>query len=297
MTPTSRMLGSASMRARTHRIGLGLLFATAIFVPALASAQPKPADYPACTRQISESESNAAHAKYMSGKVDYDEGKYESAIQQFRTAYDKDCTKHELLIIISRAYEFNHNEAEAIKALETYLDRMPNAPDAATHRSRIASMKERLAQQQKAAASAASTAPPAGSSNGQNPPPGGEPQGHTIYPWIVVGVGAVGVALGVVFIVTAPSIPPNCNGDANTCQPTATAPQNSKELQAQQDQAGKGKNVKLGGEITVGVGAALVVGGLIWHFLEPTGPSSSGKSRVVPEVGNGYAGLGYSGRF
>lgn len=296
MTSTSRMLASAPMRARTHRIGLGLLFATALFVPALASAQPKPADYPACTRQITEAESSAAHAKYLSGKVDYDEGKYESALQQFRTAYDKDCTKHELLIIISRAYEFNHNEAEAIKALETYLDRVPNAPDAATHKSRIASMKERLAQQQKAAAAASSTAPPAGSGNG-NPPPGGEQQGHTIYPWIVVGVGGLAVALGVVLIVTGPSIPSNCNGSSNTCSATAAHPDRSAELKADQDQAGKAKDVKLGGEVTIAIGGALVVGGLVWHFLEPTGPSSSGKSRIVPEVGNGYAGLGYTGRF
>jgi len=287
MTPTSRMLGAAPMRARTHRIGLGLLFATALFVPALASAQqPKTTDYPACTRQISETESNAAHAKYTAGKVDYDEGKYESAIQRFRTAYEMDCTKHELLIIISRAYEFNHNEAEAIKALETYLDRMPNAPDAVTHRSRIASMKERLAQQQKAAAAAAaSSAPPAGS---QNPPPGGEPQGHTVYPWLVVGAGAIAAVVGIVLIATTPKLPEGCvvSGSGNTCK-------NDKDT----DTAAKHQNQPILGGVIAGIGGVAIVGGLIWHFLEPTGPANSGKSRIVPEVGNGYAGLGYTGRF
>ena len=85
-------------------------------------------EYPTCTgRTVTPADSEAAHIKYLAGKVDYDEYRYASAIAQFRDAYARDCHKHELLIIISRAYELNGDRASAIRALETYLERFKRA--------------------------------------------------------------------------------------------------------------------------------------------------------------------------
>ena len=55
----------------------------------------------------------------------FDENDYPTAIQYFRDAYRRDCTKYELLNIISRAYELKGDKPEAINALETYLKRAP----------------------------------------------------------------------------------------------------------------------------------------------------------------------------
>ena len=37
-------------------------------------------------------------------------------------------------------------------------------------------------------------------------------------------------------------------------------------------------------------------GGLLWHFLEPTGPKEK-SARIAPAVGPGFAGLSLTGKF
>ena len=122
------------MRARQLVIGLGLLVATFAAGSALAQAhaQSSSAAYPppAARPTVPQSESERAHTIYQAGKVHYDDENYDAAIVQFRDAYKRDCSKHDLLIIISRAYELKGDKVEALKALETYVERVPNSPDA-----------------------------------------------------------------------------------------------------------------------------------------------------------------------
>lgn len=49
----------------------------------------------------------------------------------------------------------------------------------------------------------------------------------------------------------------------------------------------------------IGVGAAAVVGGLVWHFVEPTsqGPTQGANVGVRPDARPGYAGLSIGGSF
>jgi tetratricopeptide (TPR) repeat protein len=283
-----------------HGLGLGLLLVVATSAPALAqqpgNTGPAKADYPTCNREIKQAESDAAHAKYLSGKVDYDEGKYESAIQNFRQAYDKDCSKHELLVIISRAYELNHNLPEAIKALEVYLERQPTSADAPTHKSRVASMKEKLADEKKKAAAAANASP--GGPNGGGAP-GSEGSQHTIYPWIVVGTGGAAILVGAILVVVgASNFPANCTFSDNTCTANPGETKDTASYRQRQDDAGKAKGLQIGGLVVVGAGAALAVGGLLWHFLEPTGPAKdSAKTKLTPQLGAGYGGFAITGRF
>ena len=291
------------MRSRKLVIGFGLLVAVASAVPAYAQSAASGVQYPpACAASsVPSAESDKAHAIYAAGKVQYDDGSYEAAIAQFRDAYKRDCSKHDLLVIISRAYELKGDRAEAIKALELYLDREKPA-DAATHRTKIDNLRKQIAAQ---------PAPPTTTA----PPP--EIREHTIPPWIVVGVGGVAVIVGGILLIVAPPLPPHCDKNTQICDfydeqgtkvsiPKPPPPltnlqqQQQNQLNKNQDTAGASVGQTKGGLITLICGIGIMGGGLLWHFLEPTGPSTSTgsiKPKVTPEVAPGYAGMSVGGSF
>lgn len=118
---------------------------------------------------------------------------------------------------------------------------------------------------------------------------------HTVFPWILVGIGSAAIVAGVILIVTAPARPSNCNKDLETC---SRKPQESDaDLKADQDQAGKADTQPVIGLGVAAAGAAVVVGGLVWHFVEPTGPDTSGKLRVMPWAGPSSGGVTLGARF
>jgi tetratricopeptide (TPR) repeat protein len=284
---------------RKHILGLGLLLAAATSVPAFA--QPAMQGYPACTKQVSAAESDLAHQKYIAGKQDYDEGNYDSALRRFRDAYNLDCTKHELLIIISAAYERKGDKKEAIAALETYVARAPSAPDVGTYQAKIENLKKQVAAAQTATAPATTTAPTTTApANGGAPPPTGEVREHTAWPWVVTGVGGAVALIGIVLIATTSSLPAGCNEATQQCDylPGENRVTDAGKLKDRQEEAGRiFAQPKIGLGLTIG-GLALVGGGLIWHFLEPTGPKeSSSKTKVRPALAPGFAGLSVGGTF
>ncbi len=301
------MLGS-SMRSRKHVLGLGLLLAAGVAVPAVpALAQPSAPgspEYPVCTKPVSPDDSDKAHTKYLAGRVDYDQSQWDSAIINFVDAYKKDCTKHELLVIISRAYEQKQNYAEAIRALETYLARVKDAPDKSTYETRIQNLKRDLARQQATASStpsnsatSAPTAAPTATQTSAAPPPAanGEVREHTVLPWVVVTVGGASLVTGIILLATAPPLPTNCNATSGTCvkQP---ANELDTQLQTDKDKAGQHVGWRTAGLITLIGGIGVIGGGLLWHFVEPTGPTT-GKPSVTPQIGPGYAGASLGGTF
>ena len=130
------------MRSSLRPLMIAALLGTAAAVPAWAqsngqsadtsgvSASEAPTPYPACTGKPTQADTDAAHGAYTAGKGSFDEADYTTAINYFRDAYRRDCTKHELLIIIARAYELQGKRARAAASLQAYLDRVPTAPDA-----------------------------------------------------------------------------------------------------------------------------------------------------------------------
>lgn len=288
------------MRKRQLAVGLGLLLCAATTVPALAQPAGGSKDYPAACTSVSQAQSDKAHDLYKAGKVQYDDNNWDAAIATFRDAYSRDCTKHELLVIISRAYELKGDRAEAIRALETYLERDPKSGEADTYRRRIAKLKEELAKAPPAATGTVTPPPPASTGAPPPPPPaGGESRGHTPYPWVVVGIGGAAVLAGIVVIATTPSFPAGCDKDKGTC--TRLDTDTDASFKDRQEQAGRSQDQPTAGAIVIGAGVGIVGLGLLWHFLEPTGPAEGSAAKagpkVTPSVAPGYAGLSLGSSF
>jgi hypothetical protein len=290
-----RILTGITMRQRKliTTVGLGLLVAVGSAVPAMAqpssSAAPSP-PYPNACSSVDPKNSESAHEIYRAGKVYYDDANYSVAILKFREAYKLDCTKHELLIIISRAYELNKDTAAAIDALEKYLERAPNAPDAHTQKSHVDGLKKTLAQAAAAAAASASVSASA------NPPPPVEVREHTIPPWIVVGAGGAAIILGTVLLAARPDS--GCDASSGKC--VRRPNESNEDLAGRQADAGREKAWGIAGPITIVGGVVIAAGGLLWHFVESTGPvEKTGvvKPTVTPAVAPGYAGMSLGGTF
>lgn len=284
-----------SSRTRKLFIGLACLSLATISgaVPALAQGSSvNTSGYPAAcaAESVTKPQSEKAHDVFKIGKQQYDDNNHELAINLFKDAYTRDCSKHELLIIISRAYELKGDKAEAIRALEIFLQRDPTNADAETYRRRIKQMRDAMVVTPPPTATPAPT-PPA------PPPPKGEDRGHTPYPWILVGVGGAAVVAGIVVLATAPALPAGCNETTKTCSRLPNETEN--QYQKRQSEAGTSKDQPVAGAIVAAAGGALVIGGLLWHILEPTGPAESAatKPKLRPETGPGYAGLSFGGSF
>lgn len=277
-------LVTENMRSRRLALGFGVLLALAW--PGTAAAQPAAAASgypPAClASSVPSAKSDEAHAFYMAGRALYDERKFAAALTQFRESYSRDCSKHDLLVIISRSHERNGDRAEAVRALEVFLDRVKDSPDAAAHRTKIDDLKKAIAAQ-----------PPPPSAAPPTAAPPTEVREHTIAPWIVVGVGGAAIITGVILLIAAPKLPDGCaenpSDGIGKCPPDKSL--STAELAT---------NLPRAGIITMLAGTAVVGGGLLWHFLEPTGPvTASGviKPRLTPAVAPGYAGMSLGGTF
>ena len=126
------------------------------------------------------------------------------------------------------------------------------------------------------------------------PPPETERK-HTVYPWIVVGVGAVALGVGAVIFATAPDLPPTCNADTRRCSaiPNETPDQSAARAgDAKDSQRRPPQGLVLGG-----AGLLLIAGGLIWHFVEPTGPAKTAKLQWSPWASTSSGGLAVQGGF
>jgi hypothetical protein len=126
------------------------------------------------------------------------------------------------------------------------------------------------------------------------PPPDTSHGGHTAFPWILAGVGAATVIVGVIIVATTPSRPPNCSKDNQTC--TRTPGETDDQLKSDQDRAGKADSQPVVGLGVAAVGALALAGGLVWHFLEPSGESKAGL-RVSPWLAPNASGVTLGARF
>ena len=295
------------------------LIGTAAAVPAFAQSSGSSSHlttYAACTSKPSQADTEAAHGAYMAGKGSFDEADYTTAVNYFRDAYRRDCTKHELLVIIARAYELQGNRREAVHALETYLERVPTASDAEVQKRHIANLKREISDQQASASASASAAPlasaapsasasaapsasaltpvPIPSASATEPAPvtiSSDSHGHTIYPWLLVGGGVVATAIGGVMFAIGTN---NVSQAEAVCHSDHVCPAGNSSAVSQGNSGRTDETIG----VTVGsVGLAAIVGGVIWHFVErpPRATPTTGKVELTPSFAPGYVGV--QGRF
>ena len=244
--------------------------------------------------KVSAANANAAHGAFVAGKASFDAGDYPTALTYLKDAYRRDCRKIELLLLIARSYELlgangaavltpgvpgarrSDPKRDAARALEAYLQRATDATDAGTQRERLARLKEEIARldaedadaaAKRAAAAQVQTAtpaapvPPMTSASSTEAP--AEARSHTALPWVVAGVGVAGVAAGAALF----AVGHGRESDASNACPTMTAC--SPDVASKGNSGAHEKNAGIG---LLAGGAAALVGGLVWHLVEPTGP-------------------------
>jgi hypothetical protein len=200
------------------------------------------------------------------------------------------------LLNLARAYELKSDRSEAVNALETYLQRKPDTPDADQIRRRIDNLKSQMA-----AAAAPPPAQPTAQPATTVPPPvappppvESEPAKRSRTPWIVVGVGG-GLILvgGVIYAAGAKKV-----SDFEAQCPNRKCPVGQENLIQDGNDARNQQNL---GGIVAGVGLAGVIGGLVWFFAQPKEPAAQSslihRTSMTPVLGPGFTGLSLDGRF
>lgn len=248
--------------------------------------------FPPCNRPAATGpESFDAH--YTVGREAFEHGDHAEALKQFAMAYDADCKRHEILVIISRAYEGDQNFADAARVLELYLSRVQDAPNAASIRERIAKLRERdrVRAQEDARARAAAQNARAQDTRTPKAATSGDEADPSPMPLVVAGIGGgLFVAGGVTMLLAVVSLPSGCNfGFPSHCD-------NPKDI----PEAEKSRPATYVGVGLMGVGLATVAGGLVWHFLSrPTAPRSDAAKNsgfgIVPTIGVNYTGVTLKG--
>jgi hypothetical protein len=131
-------------------------------------------------------------------------------------------------------------------------------------------------------------------------PPAEKSSGAGVLPWILVGVGGVGVVGGVVYALTAPALPTGCDSTRGTC--TRLTGESDDAFAARRDQAGKHDTQGKTGFIIAGAGGVVLAGGLVWVLIASASSSSSPKKAsaplfVTPWVGQGSGGFAAAASF
>jgi tetratricopeptide (TPR) repeat protein len=286
---------------RTWLVGLG---AGVLLAAGLALAGDPAIDYPLCNRTPSSSELDGAKGAHKAATQFYERADYERAIQYWKDAYRFDCTAHGVLINIANAYEKKGDRFEAVKALEAYLARTPDASDAVTIQTKIENLRNSLRSTPPAPPVTSQSAPvpvrppppvPTASSSASSravpPPPPEAPYGFT--PWVVAGAGIVPLVAGGILTSSGLSAIEDAEQtcpERKGCNPDVAEKGNNGRTQA-----------TVGG-VLLGLGAAGIAGGLIWQFVFNTpvaAPSATPDAsvHVTPTAGPGYSGVGVSGRF
>ena len=208
---------------------------------------------PAAVRAAPAGEDDAA-AQFNEAEQLYRDGRYEDAAAILARLAET-IPDPVLFYNLGRAHESAGQLEPAIEAYQRYLEVAPDADDAAAVAARVGRLEERVAARDAEAEDEATPEPPPpvvveaptdapGSTRGP---------GARVAPWVVLGVGGLGVVAGVAVAAVASSK----HQDARDEPVQTTAAQLDDEAQG----------LALAGNVTIAVGGALALAGLTWGVV------------------------------
>jgi hypothetical protein len=291
---------------RAQGITLAGLAAGASLIAGIALAQdPQNPFAGECNRTATPEEIEGARGAHQAAKQFYDRAEYDRAIQYWRDVFKFDCNAIPVLINLANAYEKLGDRQNAIFALEAYIKRAKLADpeaDVTKYETKIANLKQLQQAQASPSASVSVSAPPP-------PPPPPPPPSATAPPIMAKPYGAapgVTIGLGAAVMVVGGILIPVGLGKVSEAQANCkenSAGQWSCPNQADVDNAALGQTLVPAGKVALGVGAAAVVGGLVWEFLAnkpapvEADKSATGRIRLSPSISPGMTGATIHGSF
>lgn len=283
---------------RTWRFGAALAAFLLCADQALSAENPDVL-FPTCERTPTQADLNAAIISHKAGVQLFERGEYDRAIENWRDTYKLDCRVHAVLINVSKAYEKKGDLESAVAALEAYLKRYPEAPDAKAIVEQIDELRKKIPPKVEP------PPPPKPTVTAKAPPPPPPPlprpeRPYGATPWYPVAVGGVLALTGVILIPVGLS----AIADAEAACGEGRACTRSQGDIASKGNAGRAEVVV--GDVALSVGLAAAAGGLVWQFMfnkprlvrrPPPEAAPKPATSLSPALGPGYGGAALTGRF
>jgi tetratricopeptide (TPR) repeat protein len=242
-----------------HRVTI-LALTLVLALPAVTAAQADP----------EQSDRERALSLFQESADHYRVGRFGVAAELLREAYDLH-PEPLLLYNLGRALDGMGEFQEAIQAYRDYVEAVPDAEDRGAVERRIETLQTYL---------------DSGSGGDTPPPPEGAPgatgptyadSGPSPVPFVIAGVGAAGVGIGVVLGLMAQSR----HDDAVAENVHVTAAEKAEEAD----------NLAAGANIAFVAGGILLAVGVAWGVLELTGGGGGEQESLALELGPGNVGL------
>jgi tetratricopeptide (TPR) repeat protein len=272
---------------------------SAVPAPVASATAPEQVAFPPCDHGPSSSDLSAAKGAFQAGWVSFDEGDYARAITYWEDAFRRDCTAMALLLNLARAYELAGMLDEAVGALQTYLERVPESPERDSIQRRIEVLTEKIAETKPSEPVPVEPRPPEPARAPEAPsptpvepaPPPDQPTERSIVPLVLSGVGAVALlGGGAVYLSARHAV----DDYAEQCDAGSTRVCPDDETRDAAN--GARTRVQIGSVVSL-AGAAATVGGLVWYFMSPPTPTQVGTDAIrgrlalEPNVAPGFAGV------
>lgn len=182
-----------------------------------------------------------ARMLFEAGQTAFEDGRFSNALDYFERAYEL-TARPELLYNVGVSAERLRMDERAVSALRQYLEEAPNVENRSSIESRIAILER------------SQSAPAETEADATSPGPGASP-------WILVGVGAAIAIAGGALVGAA-------MGHRNRVE-NSEAGSSWSEVEASAGQVAPLSGI---GFATLGLGGAMVVGGLLWWGLASRSP-------------------------
>ncbi|MEJ7729413.1 MAG: tetratricopeptide repeat protein [Polyangiaceae bacterium] len=253
--------------------GLRRALAAALAVGAVFGACPRPA--------LAQDKGDPRAEKLFTESAElYREGKFAEAAQRLEEAYAIS-PEPVLLYNLARAYEGMGQTERALSAYRRYLEADPGTRDRRSIETRIETLERQL--EERRALEDKTRAAATRQRDGAVTP---EPRAPSPLPWIVAGVGALGIGAGAVLGVMS-------QGKRDDAEDPAEAPSG----QAAADLVGDAETLATGANVAFIAGGAVLLGGVVWGIVDVVGsasPAQAGRApapRVTVWMGMGKAGV------